>query len=450
MKKLSAMVAMMSFLVVMPVFAAITGIFGAAGSTRSWYYDVPAGLSSVQVSISGGAGDCDMYLKYGAVPTTTSYTYRPYLSGNNESVTIPSPATGRLYIMLRGYSAYSGVTLNVLPVVAPARVATPTFSPSGGTYNSPQTVTIASGTSGATIRYTTSGAEPTASSAQYSNSILIQSTTTIKAKAFKAGMGDSYTATAVYIINPPAVTVLGNGQALSGRAGSANSVSYFKITVPVGQSSLLINMGGGSGDGDLYVKRGSLPTTTSYDFRPYLGGNNEAVTINSPASGDYYIMLRGYTAFSGVTLTATYKATSVVDQAMQNAVNNLGKISGNVIWNGVIQYGVWVNSPTTYCARFSRMCYGEPYRFDDAISMYNWLNSCRVISAGTIAPRGALVFYAAHSSNGSYGHVGIADGAGKTYSVTSLTTGVTLKPVIGTFAAAYLGYCTAENFIAYH
>ena len=44
------------------------------------------------------------------------------------------------------------------------KVATPALSVAGGTYNQPQTVTISSATTGATIYYTTDGSTPTTAS----------------------------------------------------------------------------------------------------------------------------------------------------------------------------------------------------------------------------------------------------------------------------------------------
>ncbi len=56
---------------------------------------------------------------------------------------------------------------------------------------------------------------------------------------------------------------------------------------------------------DLYVRKDLTPTTTSHDCRPYLAGNNESCKF-SAASGTYYIKLRGYSSFSGVSLQATW------------------------------------------------------------------------------------------------------------------------------------------------
>lgn len=87
-------------------------------------------------------------------------------------------------------------------------VAAPTFNPTSGTYFTTQNVTISTETEGATIRYTTNGDEPTESSAIFSTPISVSATTTIKAKAFKAEMDPSATATATYVL-PTEVANLG-------------------------------------------------------------------------------------------------------------------------------------------------------------------------------------------------------------------------------------------------
>ena len=55
-----------------------------------------------------------------------------------------------------------------------------------------------------------------------------------------------------------------------------------------------------------YVRYGSPPTTSTWHCRPYLSNASESCSVNSPATGTWYVMLRGYTAFSGVTLRATF------------------------------------------------------------------------------------------------------------------------------------------------
>ena len=91
---------------------------------------------------------------------------------------------------------------------------------------------------------------------------------------------------------------------------STGTWKHYKIAVPTGQTSLAIVMSGGTGDADLYVKRGSQPTSTSYDYRPYLSGNNETVNVTNPASGDWYISIYAYSTYASVSLKATYSARS--------------------------------------------------------------------------------------------------------------------------------------------
>lgn len=105
-------------------------------------------------------------------------------------------------------------------------------------------------------------------------------------------------------------TTLSNGVAVSNLSGATGSWAYYKITVPASQTSLVITISGGTGDCDLYVKLGSQPSSTSYNYRPYLSGNNESVSVTNPSAGDWYIGLNGYAAYSGVTLKATYTGST--------------------------------------------------------------------------------------------------------------------------------------------
>jgi len=79
-------------------------------------------------------------------------------------------------------------------------VATPTFSPDGGTYTSAQNVTISCTTTGASIYYTTNSNDPTTSDTLYQSPVAIAATTTLKAKAFATGKTASAVKSAVYTI----------------------------------------------------------------------------------------------------------------------------------------------------------------------------------------------------------------------------------------------------------
>lgn len=91
----------------------------------------------------------------------------------------------------------------------------------------------------------------------------------------------------------------------SGLSASRGNWLNYQLVVPAGQSSLNVAMSGGTGDADLYVRLGSNPTTTTYNCRPYRNGNNETCTISSPAAGTWFIRIRAFSTFSGVSLNAT-------------------------------------------------------------------------------------------------------------------------------------------------
>ncbi|ATS64637.1 MULTISPECIES: S8 family peptidase [Xanthomonas] len=98
---------------------------------------------------------------------------------------------------------------------------------------------------------------------------------------------------------------LTNGTPVTGLGAATGAELNYAITVPAGSGTLTVTTSGGSGDADLYVRAGSAPTDTVYACRPYLDGNAETCNITSP-SGTYYVRIKAYSTFSGVTLTASY------------------------------------------------------------------------------------------------------------------------------------------------
>jgi bacillolysin len=130
------------------------------------------------------------------------------------------------------------------------------------------------------------------------------------------------------------VTTLTNNQTVTGISGATGSWTYYKITVPAGQSQLKITMSGGTGDADLYVKRGAQPTATVYDYRPYLTGNNETVTVANPVAGDWYIGLNAYAAYSGVSLNANYTGSTSQCTTYSGSLSGTGasQIQPNGTW----------------------------------------------------------------------------------------------------------------------
>src|SRR5712691_11729720 len=207
-----------------------TPTFSPAGGTYT---------GSVTVTISDATiGATIHYTTDGSTPTTSS----PVYSG---ALTFTQTTT------LNAMAAASGMTDSAVAsatytIQQQQQVATPTFSPGGGTYTGSVTVTISDATSGATIHYTTDGSTPTTSSAVYSGALTFTQTTTLKAMAAASGMTNSGVASATYTIQQRVATPTfspGGGT----YAGS--------VTVSISDAT--------SGATIYYTTNGSTPTTSS-------------------------------------------------------------------------------------------------------------------------------------------------------------------------------------------
>lgn len=199
----------------------ITGLAATTGDALYYTLEVPAGASDLSFSINGGSGDADLYVRFGAQPTTSNYDCRPYRAGNTETCSISNVQAGTYHVMVSAYSSFSNLNLT--------------------------------------------GSFTEASS----------------------GGGDSASATDL--------------------SGATGSWTHYYVDLPAGMTALNVTMSGGSGDADLYVRKGTQPTTSSYDCRPYRSGNNENCSIENPDSGRWYISLQGYQAYSGVDLLVEWQ-----------------------------------------------------------------------------------------------------------------------------------------------
>ena len=99
---------------------------------------------------------------------------------------------------------------------------------------------------------------------------------------------------------------LGDNCTRSNIAASGNP-AYFTLLLPAGLAGVEIRTSGGSGNADLYAQLGSWPSTTQFDASSVQPGNDEALTITSPAAGWCYIMLTPTQAYSGVQVLARFQ-----------------------------------------------------------------------------------------------------------------------------------------------
>ncbi|WP_386069199.1 PKD domain-containing protein [Tahibacter sp. UC22_41] len=215
------------------------------------------------------------------------------------------------------------VTLTVTDNAGATNTKTSSVTVSSGPANVAPVANFSVATSGLTATFTDSSTDSdgTIASRSWNFGDSTTSTATNPSKTYAAA--GTYTVTltvtdnagatntkssSVTVTAPPGGNELQNGVARTGLSGAASSETTYTLVVPAGATNLKFVMAGGTGDADMYVKFGSAPTTTTYDCRPYLSGNNETCTITTAQAGTYYVKLRGYSAYSGVSLTGSFTA----------------------------------------------------------------------------------------------------------------------------------------------
>ncbi|MEC4090229.1 PKD domain-containing protein [Pseudoalteromonas rubra] len=110
----------------------------------------------------------------------------------------------------------------------------------------------------------------------------------------------------VPVYGPGGEDQLQKGVARTGLSAARGEMTYFYFDVPAGATNITFDISGGSGDADLYVRKDAQPTTSTYDCRPYRWGNTENCTRNDGA-GRYWVGIRAYNAYSGLSLVADYQ-----------------------------------------------------------------------------------------------------------------------------------------------
>lgn len=108
----------------------------------------------------------------------------------------------------------------------------------------------------------------------------------------------------------------------SNLSGSISSWIYYEVTVAAGQKAFYVTTSGSNGDADLYIRRGSAPTTSAYDCRSIGSDSNESCVITNPQAGTWWIGIYAYRSYNGLTLSAK--------QFDSNAVANGSGPGGNL------------------------------------------------------------------------------------------------------------------------
>jgi len=105
----------------------------------------------------------------------------------------------------------------------------------------------------------------------------------------------------------PGGNVLQNGVARTGISLARNQQVTYQIAVPAGATRITFTTRGTNGDVDLYARFNAQPTTTTFNCKSEGANSNESCSLTNLPAGNYFILLNGFAAATGVSLTATYQ-----------------------------------------------------------------------------------------------------------------------------------------------
>jgi hypothetical protein len=183
--------------------------------------------------------------------------------------------------------------------------ATPSFSPSGGTYTASQMVTISDTTTGANIYYTTDGTTPSASSTLYTGPVTVSQTETLSAVAVASGFNNSGVAVAQYTI---AQTVL--APTFSVATGNYTAPQTVTITDATAGATIFYTLDGSipSASSMKYSAPITVSTTQVVSAIAVLSGNSSSVavaaySISAPAPAAPTFTPAGGSINAGSTVT---------------------------------------------------------------------------------------------------------------------------------------------------
>ena len=302
-----------------------SGTLAAGAWATNTPYAVVAG-SPYRVKMTG-TGDADVYVRFGAAPTTSAYDCRPYSNGSAEECggTVPAGATS-LYVYVNGYAAstyslsveYGGSIPSTYQFNANARrlihVKTDVdyITESDAHTDGNLAAVINQYTRTDKYEYVLeldstgkiTGGEWIGSSKQ-NHPDFVWLPIQVSGSSV-AGGAILYSKVKALVDESVKPTGGGGGDKTdrqSGTLAKGDWKQFGPYTVSAG-ATLTATLTG-TGDADLYVRKAAAPTLTAYDCRPYYDGSNENCAIDGAAT--VYVGVNGYATSSTFTLDVKYR-----------------------------------------------------------------------------------------------------------------------------------------------
>jgi hypothetical protein len=279
--------------------------------------------------VMSGTGDPDLYVKFGAQPTASSYDCRPYESGPAETCTLVVPAgQTQAFLAVNGYGS-SASTFN-LKITAGGSIPTSyVFNANAAKLYKvhmdvdwiAESPASRDGHLGSTIdQYThtdrydyilevdaagkiVGGEWIGASKRQHPDFVWLPLRSTVTTVA-----GGKISYANVKMIYDLSMQDEGGGGGTvrniteTGTVTRAEWKHYGPFNVASGTTFTATMTG--DNDADLYVRKSAAPTAAAYDCRPYLNGSAEQCSIVGPAT--VYVGVNGYAASSSFTVKINY------------------------------------------------------------------------------------------------------------------------------------------------
>ena len=298
----------------------------------AWRHFDPIAVQAGQklVAQMHGTGDGDLFVRFGSQATASSYDCRPYADGSEETcdLTAPTGAT-QAFVSVNGYTQ-SNVTIEVT-VGGDAPTGYPFNSRADKLFYVRTDVRYITESSPTTDGNLSSQIDRYTNTNRYEYILEVDSAGKVVGGEWARGSKRSHPDFAWLPVRVGSETVAsgkvrwsnvkqlldlsiadeGGGGGGGGTVRTVNEngtvakndIRHFGPYRVAAGTSLSAVMTG-SGDADLYVRKGGQPNLSTYDCRPYKNGSDESCTIAGP--GDVYVAVHGYAATSTFALTVTY------------------------------------------------------------------------------------------------------------------------------------------------